>query len=95
MASKLKPSQTALATPTDGFIIPHDAVRYLNDELPCSEDTAIIGHLRDALRLFEARAARQTIEKLAMPELVPACPVCHHVLCLHDHPERLVHEGRR
>ncbi|HZK91693.1 MAG TPA: type II and III secretion system protein family protein, partial [Stellaceae bacterium] len=29
----VKPSQTALAAPTDGFILPHDAERYLNDEL--------------------------------------------------------------
>ncbi|HZK89488.1 MAG TPA: type II and III secretion system protein family protein [Stellaceae bacterium] len=29
----VKPSQTALAAPTDGFIVPHDAERYLNDEI--------------------------------------------------------------
>lgn len=72
-----------------------DRVRYLNDEDPCAEDVAIIGHLRDVLRLFEARAARRTIEKLAMPEVAEACPICHHLLCAHRHPERFSHEVRR
>lgn len=72
-----------------------DRVCYLNDEDPCSEDVAIIQGLRNALRLFEARAARRTIEKLSMPELADACPECHHLLCAHRHPSRLEHEGRR
>lgn len=72
-----------------------DRVRFLNDEDPCVEDTEIIHHLRDSLRLFESRAARRTIEKLPMPELADACPICHHILCAHRHPERLEHEVRR
>lgn len=72
-----------------------DRVRYLNDEDPCVEDVQIIGQLRDALRLFEARAARRTIEKLPMPELADACPICHHLLCAHREPGRLEHEARR
>lgn len=72
-----------------------DRVRYLNDEDPCTEDVQIIHALRDCLRLFESRAARRTIEKLEMPEMSDACPICHHLLCTHNHPERLEHEARR
>lgn len=74
-----------------------DRVRYLNDEDPCAEDVAIIGHLRDVLRLFEARAARRTIEKMPMPEVADACPICHHLLCGHRAPAtaRLDHDVRR
>lgn len=72
-----------------------DRVRYLNDEDPCAEDVEILLRLRAALVLFESRAARRTIEKLSMPETADACPVCHHLLCAHRHPERLDHEARR
>jgi hypothetical protein len=72
-----------------------DRTRYLNDEDPCAEDVEIIHKLRDCLRLFEARAARRTIEKLPMPETASACPRCHHILCSCAHPDRLVHEVRR
>lgn len=72
-----------------------DRVRYLNDEDPCDEDVRIIANLRDCLRLFEARASRRTIEKMPMPEMAEACPICHHLLCAHRHPERLRHEVRR
>lgn len=72
-----------------------DRVRYLNDEDPCVEDVEILGRLRDALRPFETRAARRTIEKLPMPETAPACPLCHHLLCVCECPERLRHEVRR
>lgn len=74
-----------------------DRVRFLNDEDPCVEDVEIIHHLRGCLRLFEARAARRTIEKMPMPELVDGCPVCHHLLCSHGHVgdgERVWHEER-
>lgn len=72
-----------------------DRTLYLNAEDPCTEDIEIIHHLRDCLRLFESRAARKTIEKLAMPETADACPICHHLLCSHRPPERLRHDVRR
>lgn len=72
-----------------------DRTRYLNDEDPCHEDVEIINALRGALRSFEARAARRTIEKMPMPELADACPICHHLLCDHRHDDRLEHEARR
>lgn len=72
-----------------------DRVRYLNDEDPCDEDVQILHKLRDCLRLFESRAARRTIEKMPMPELADACPICHHLLCDHRHDDRLEHEARR
>jgi hypothetical protein len=74
-----------------------DRVRYLNDEDPCAEDVEIIVRLRESLRLFETRASRRTIEKMPMVEMADACPICHHLLCAHRHPEsdRLEHEVRR
>ena len=60
-----------------------DRTLYLYAEAPCDEDTAIIEKLRDCLSLYEARAARRTIEKLSKPELADVCPHCGHILCLH------------
>lgn len=60
-----------------------DRTLYLYAEAPCDEDTAIIAHLRAALTLYESRASRRTIEKLAKPEAAPVCAICHHVLCGH------------
>lgn len=66
-----------------------DRTLYLNAEDPCNEDVAIVGHLRDALRLYEARAARRTIEKMPMPERESLCGVCGHLLCEHREAGRV------
>lgn len=60
-----------------------DRTLYLYAEAPCDEDTEILDCLRNALSLYESRAARRTIEKLSKPEEAPRCPVCGHILCLH------------
>lgn len=60
-----------------------DRTLYLYAEAPCDEDTEIIEHLRAALCLYESRAARRMIEKLAKPELADTCEVCGHILCGH------------
>lgn len=60
---------------------------YLNAEAPCNENVVILDALRTALRAYESRAARRTIEKQPMPERSPVCPICHHMLC--DHRKRL------
>lgn len=54
---------------------------YLHIEQPWSENVKIVQHLRDALRIYEARAARSAIEKLPMPELHSTCTECGHFLC--------------
>jgi hypothetical protein len=61
-----------------------DRTLYLYAEAPCDEDTRIIEHLRAALVLYESRAARRSIEKLAKPEEADVCGICHHVLCQHS-----------
>lgn len=60
-----------------------DRTLYLNDEAPCVENVEIIASLRKALSLYEARAARRTIEKHGMIERVEMCDICQHVLCGH------------
>jgi hypothetical protein len=72
-----------------------DRTLYLAAEAPCAEDVQIVDGLRDCLRLYESRAARRTIERLPMPERHDVCPICHHILCDHRHPERLEHEAGR
>lgn len=61
-----------------------DRTLYLNAEAPCDEDVAIVDHLRSALGLYESRAARRSIERLARPEMASPCPDCGHILCLHQ-----------
>jgi hypothetical protein len=58
-----------------------DRTLYLYAEAPCDEDTEILDHLRAALCLYESRAARRTIERLARPELAKTCELCGHILC--------------
>jgi hypothetical protein len=60
-----------------------DRTLYLYAEAPCDEDTAILEHLRAALTLYESRAARRTIEKLAKPESADTCGICGHIICGH------------
>lgn len=71
-----------------------DRTLYLDAEVPCAENVEVVSKLRECLRLYESRAARRTIEKMPMPERSDACLICHHLLCDHRHPERLVHGGR-
>ena len=40
-----------------------DRVNYLNIQAPCHENVEIVEHLRQALILFESRAARRMLEK--------------------------------
>lgn len=54
---------------------------YLHTEQPWNENVKIIHHLRDALRLYEQRAARRSIEKLSMPERRDFCRSCGHFFC--------------
>lgn len=58
-----------------------DRTFYLHREQPWQENVKILHHLRDALRLYESRAARRHIEKLSMPELADPCGKCGHILC--------------
>lgn len=60
-----------------------DRTLYLYAEAPCDEDTRIIEHLRVALTLFESRASRRVLERLAKPEQASACGICGHILCGH------------
>lgn len=60
-----------------------DRTLHLYAEGPCDEDTKIIEYLRAALTLYESRASRRTIEKLAKPEAAPTCGICGHILCSH------------
>lgn len=60
-----------------------DRTLYLYAEAPCDEDTEIIDHLRAALCLYESRASRRAIEKLAKPEEADVCGFCGHILCGH------------
>lgn len=48
-----------------------DRTIYLHKEQAWHENVDVINHLRDALRLYEIRAAHRLIEKTSMPELVP------------------------
>jgi hypothetical protein len=58
-----------------------DRTIYLHTENPWSENVKVVQHLRDALRLYEARAARAAIVKLQMPERRDFCKQCGHFLC--------------
>lgn len=60
-----------------------DRTLYLYAEAPCDEDTRIVEHLRAALVLYEARASRRALERLAKPERAARCPECGHVACPH------------
>lgn len=60
-----------------------DRTLYLYAEAPCDEDTEIVESLRRALTLYESRAARRTIERLAKPEQAQPCGRCGHLLCGH------------
>jgi hypothetical protein len=68
-----------------------ERLRYLQGQVPCDENTAMIDHLRSCLFLLEGRAARRhglafdkTMEEC---EREPMCPVCGHITC--EHPEHV------
>jgi hypothetical protein len=61
-----------------------DRTLYLNAEAPCVEDVEIVEKLRDCLRLYEARAARRSIERVPMIERAPTCDECGHIRCEHS-----------
>lgn len=54
---------------------------YLSEEVPCAENVEIAFHLRKALELYEARAARRSIEKITRIEFASTCDSCGHILC--------------
>lgn len=64
-----------------------DRVKYLDGQIPCSENRIVLGNLRTALVLLEVRAARRhyrsadTILLLTEPELATTCTKCGHVGC--------------
>lgn len=60
-----------------------DRTLYLHAEAPCPENVIIVNSLCTALREYEARAARRTIEKHPMPERMDVCEECQHALCTH------------
>lgn len=60
-----------------------DRTLYLNAEAPCPENVEIVNNLRSCISLYEARAARRTIEKQPMIERTDVCEICQHVLCDH------------
>lgn len=60
-----------------------DRTLYLGAEAAWHENIEILTSLRKALQVYEARAAAATIYKTPMPERMPGCPICGHVLCLH------------
>lgn len=61
-----------------------DRTIYLHNEQPWPENIVVINCLRKALKMYESRAARRSIEKLAMPERHEGCKDCGHLLCFCD-----------
>lgn len=59
-----------------------DRTLYLNAEQAWHENVDIVNHLRDALRLYDLRAAHSSLNKLGMPELASHCLICGHIFCL-------------
>lgn len=65
-----------------------DRVIYLQDQIPCENNIAIICHLKHCLLELEQRAAERhgynvrlvTLDKAAF---APMCAVCGHVVCKH------------
>lgn len=64
---------------------------FLNGEQCWHENVDAVNHLRDALRLYESRAAHRALDKLAMPELASACSICHHIFCHHQNVSKINH----
>jgi hypothetical protein len=64
-----------------------DRVSYLQRQIPCAENDAIVANLRAALYLFEIRAARRHGRELTGGyeniENVQPCATCGHIECGH------------
>lgn len=63
-----------------------DRTEYLQNQQPCAETEAIIASLRNALLLFEIRAAREhghTLKMQSTQELMcgKVCKTCGHLKC--------------
>ena len=70
-----------------------ERVKYLQHQVACDENEQIIQHLREALRLFEKRAAQrrgQILPRLVLEdfELLPTCAKCGHITCSDPHCKR-------
>ena len=72
-----------------------DRMRYLNNQIPCSENDAIIPYLQECILLLEQRAARvhgRTLQRSEyiendQIELEPTCKTCGHIQCK-EHEEQ-------
>jgi len=64
-----------------------DRVKFLDSQLPDSRNQAILQHLREALWLFESRAAQRygrvlpPLNSMERIEAEPTCPGCAHIRC--------------
>lgn len=64
-----------------------DRVIYLDNQIPCHQDTEIVGLLNRILYMFEQRAAQRHGRRVTVYigdtsfYKVPACPVCGHIQC--------------
>jgi hypothetical protein len=64
-----------------------DRVKYLDSQAPDPRNQPVIAHLREALWLFESRAAQRygrqlpPIEEFTCIEDEPTCPGCAHIRC--------------
>lgn len=63
--------------------------RYLQNQIPCLENEAIINNLQQCLFLLETRAARRhgielNAVNLESLEMLPLCPECGHTTCHHE-----------
>jgi hypothetical protein len=62
-----------------------DRIKYLNNQIPDYKNSTIVYHLREALRLFEVRAAErhgrtlQPFDGYIEDQLT--CPTCGHIQC--------------
>lgn len=68
-----------------------DRVRYLNNQIPCIENTIIVNNLQQCLFLLESRAARRhginfTPLTLGEVESLKLCPTCGHTTCHCNYP---------
>lgn len=66
-----------------------DRCKYMNNQGPCAETDLIITNLRNALFLFEVRAARcrgAVIDytRIDVIEDIPSCTTCGHISCDRD-----------
>ncbi len=67
-----------------------DRLKYLNEQIACSETEICIGHARHMILLLEQRAKRVKGKHLSVPlemeiECYPTCKTCGHILCTEDH----------